>query len=61
MQLEIDSGSSVSMAVPVLIVGAGPTGLTLACELWRRGVAARLIEAGEGPPVGSRDARPNGR
>lgn len=50
MQPDIDSVSSV----PVLIVGAGPTGLTLACELWRRGVAARLIEAGEGPAIGSR-------
>jgi 2-polyprenyl-6-methoxyphenol hydroxylase-like FAD-dependent oxidoreductase len=29
---------------PVLIVGAGPTGLTLACELARRGVACRVIE-----------------
>lgn len=30
--------------VPVLIVGAGPTGLTLACELGRRGVAHRIVE-----------------
>ncbi|WP_199042640.1 FAD-dependent monooxygenase [Glycomyces salinus] len=29
---------------PVLIVGAGPTGLTLACELARRGVDFRLID-----------------
>jgi 2-polyprenyl-6-methoxyphenol hydroxylase-like FAD-dependent oxidoreductase len=28
----------------VLIVGAGPTGLTLACELARHGVASRLID-----------------
>ncbi|WP_329564287.1 FAD-dependent monooxygenase [Kitasatospora sp. NBC_01266] len=28
----------------VLIVGAGPTGLTLACALARRGVAVRVIE-----------------
>ncbi|MEU3963398.1 FAD-dependent monooxygenase [Streptomyces buecherae] len=28
----------------VLIVGAGPTGLTLACDLARRGVPARVIE-----------------
>jgi 2-polyprenyl-6-methoxyphenol hydroxylase-like FAD-dependent oxidoreductase len=28
----------------VLIVGAGPTGLTLACDLARRGVAVRLID-----------------
>ena len=38
----------------VLIVGAGPTGLTLACELARRGVPFRLIEDGPGPQPGSR-------
>ena len=38
----------------VLIVGAGPTGLTLACELARRGVPFRLIEAAPGPQPGSR-------
>lgn len=38
----------------VLIVGAGPTGLTLACELARRGVSFRLIEAAARPQVGSR-------
>ncbi|WP_263385659.1 FAD-dependent monooxygenase [Granulicella arctica] len=38
----------------VLIVGAGPTGLTLACELARRGVSLRLIEAVPGPQPGSR-------
>lgn len=38
----------------VLIVGAGPTGLTLACELARRGVHFRLIEAAPGPQPGSR-------
>ena len=38
----------------VLIVGAGPTGLTLACELARRQVSFRLIEAAAGPQPGSR-------
>jgi 2-polyprenyl-6-methoxyphenol hydroxylase-like FAD-dependent oxidoreductase len=38
----------------VLIVGAGPTGLTLACELARGGVAVRVIEASSGPQPGSR-------
>ncbi|WP_041832061.1 FAD-dependent monooxygenase [Actinoplanes sp. N902-109] len=38
----------------VLIVGAGPTGLTLAIELQRRGVPHRLVEAGPGPFEGSR-------
>ncbi|GAB3812764.1 FAD-dependent oxidoreductase [Micromonospora zhanjiangensis] len=37
-----------------VIVGAGPTGLTLACELARRGVPFRLIEAAPGPQPGSR-------
>ncbi|MEW2134273.1 FAD-dependent oxidoreductase [Streptomyces sp. NPDC005435] len=41
-------------APTVLIVGAGPTGLTLACELARRGVSFRLIEAAPGPQPGSR-------
>jgi 2-polyprenyl-6-methoxyphenol hydroxylase-like FAD-dependent oxidoreductase len=31
-------------AVDVLVVGAGPTGLTLACELKRHGVTCRLVE-----------------
>jgi len=37
-----------------LIAGAGPTGLTLACELARRGVSCRVIEAVPGPQPGSR-------
>src|SRR6187455_1882733 len=41
-------------ALTVLIVGAGPTGLTLACELARSGVSFRLIEAAPGPQPGSR-------
>ena len=38
------------MDVPVLIVGAGPAGLVLACDLARRGVNARLIERETRPP-----------
>src|ERR1700759_4184301 len=38
----------------VLIVGAGPTGLTLACELARRGVSFRLIDKAEKYFAGSR-------
>lgn len=41
-------------ATTVLIVGAGPTGLTLASELARRNVSFRLIEAAPGPQPGSR-------
>src|ERR1700730_11541755 len=32
----------------VLIVGAGPTGLVLACELLARGVRTRVIDKGDG-------------
>jgi 2-polyprenyl-6-methoxyphenol hydroxylase-like FAD-dependent oxidoreductase len=38
----------------VLIVGAGPTGLTLALDLARRGISFRLIEAATTPFEGSR-------
>ena len=38
----------------VLIVGAGPTGLTLAIDLARRGITFRLIEAADRPVAGSR-------
>ncbi|MEU4225848.1 FAD-dependent monooxygenase [Nonomuraea sp. NPDC026600] len=38
----------------VLIVGAGPTGLTLACDLTRRGVDCRIIEQAATPAAGSR-------
>ncbi|MFB9433294.1 FAD-dependent monooxygenase [Streptoalloteichus tenebrarius] len=40
--------------VDVLIVGAGPTGLTLACDLLRRGVACRVVDRASGPAQGSR-------
>jgi 2-polyprenyl-6-methoxyphenol hydroxylase-like FAD-dependent oxidoreductase len=38
----------------VLIAGAGPTGLVLACELARRGVSVRVIDAAATPFAGSR-------
>lgn len=38
----------------VLIVGAGPTGLTLASELIRRDIDVRLIDAVDGPFEGAR-------
>jgi 2-polyprenyl-6-methoxyphenol hydroxylase-like FAD-dependent oxidoreductase len=38
----------------VLIVGAGPVGLTLACDLARRGVALRIIDRLPEYPVGTR-------
>lgn len=38
----------------ILIVGAGPAGLTLALDLARRGIPFRLIDAAETPFAGSR-------
>src|SRR5262249_41663306 len=38
----------------VLVVGAGPTGLTLACDLARRGVAVRIVDRAPQFPGGSR-------
>ncbi len=40
--------------VDVLIVGAGPTGLTLACDLARRGVRALVVEQADSLFPGSR-------
>lgn len=40
--------------IPVLIVGAGPTGLTAALELSRLGVAARIVDRAEHPSPESR-------
>jgi len=39
---------------PAIIVGAGPTGLTLGIELARRAIGFRLIDAAEAPSRGSR-------
>ena len=38
----------------VLVVGAGPAGLTLACDLARRGVAVRIVDRAPDFPRGSR-------
>jgi 2-polyprenyl-6-methoxyphenol hydroxylase-like FAD-dependent oxidoreductase len=40
--------------IPVLVVGAGPTGLTLANELARHGVLPRIIDRGTEPATTSR-------
>ncbi|MFE2110530.1 FAD-dependent monooxygenase [Kitasatospora sp. NPDC059463] len=45
----------------VVITGAGPTGLTLACGLARQGVAVRVIDRAERFPVGSRGKTLNPR
>lgn len=44
----------MSDRVDVLIVGAGASGLTLACDLHRRGVSYRLVEAAPAGFAGSR-------
>ena len=38
------------MDVDVLIAGAGPAGMVLACDLARRGVACRVVDANPAPP-----------
>lgn len=50
----IEPRSAVAGSTTVLVVGAGPTGLTLAVELARSGVPFRLIDAEPGPRPGSR-------
>ena len=40
--------------VDVLIIGAGPTGLTMACELLRRGITCRILDKTEAPATTSR-------
>ncbi|MFE3514722.1 FAD-dependent monooxygenase [Streptomyces sp. NPDC059166] len=44
-----------------LIVGAGPTGLTLACDLARRGLGVRVVDKAPGPPRSSRSKGPSPR
>jgi 3-(3-hydroxy-phenyl)propionate hydroxylase len=39
------------VALPVLVVGAGPTGLALATELRRAGVACRVVDRAAGRPA----------
>jgi 4,5-epoxidase len=47
----------------VLVAGAGPTGLALACDLRRRGIDAQVVEKLERPPVTTRalGIQPRGR
>src|SRR6266568_2273709 len=40
--------------VDVLVVGAGPTGLTMACELLRRGITCRILDKAAAPGISSR-------
>lgn len=43
-----------SPEVEVLVVGAGPTGLTLAADLLRRGIRTRIVDQASGPNDRSR-------
>lgn len=45
----------------ILIIGAGPTGLTAACELYRRGFTPRIIDKKDGPSPLSRAVGVNAR
>ena len=54
MTVEPDRAASARAAVPVLIVGAGPTGLVLALWLTRLGVRVRLIDKAAEPGTTSR-------
>ena len=38
----------------VLVVGAGPTGLTMANQLARQGTTVRIIDSAPAPPITSR-------
>ncbi|MDT7616651.1 MAG: hypothetical protein QOF00_4098 [Pseudonocardiales bacterium] len=49
------------MDTTVLIVGSGPTGLVLACDLARRGVDLRIVEKSPDFPRSSRAKGPNAR
>ena len=48
-------GPQLARGVPqVVVVGAGPTGLTVACGLREAGIAVRVLDAAAGPAVTSR-------
>lgn len=44
----------MSDRTPVLVVGAGPSGLVVACELLRLGIPVRVLDAAPVPGTGSR-------
>src|SRR5207248_3217776 len=54
MTLDGEGAERASTSIPVLIVGAGPTGLVLALWLTRLGVAVRIIDKTAEPGTTSR-------
>ncbi|WP_233362293.1 FAD-dependent oxidoreductase [Streptomyces sp. GMR22] len=50
----MDNTTAPAPDCDVLVVGAGPTGLTAACELARRGVSVRVVDKATAPFNGSR-------
>ena len=48
------AGSGPDAHVAVLIAGAGPVGLSLACELERQGVDVRIVDGAAAPTAASR-------
>lgn len=54
MSKQVSSLAALPDPRPVLVVGAGPTGLTAALELSRLGVPVRLVEQRPGPATTSR-------
>ncbi|MFD3903178.1 FAD-dependent monooxygenase [Streptomyces sp. CB04723] len=62
MDADRGAGTATSTDVTdVLVVGAGPTGLVLACDLARRGIAVRIVDRSPAPPRTSRAKGPNPR
>jgi len=53
--------SGPTLETPVLIVGSGPVGLALACDLGLRGASCVVLEQGEGPPDHPRATALNSR
>lgn len=47
--------------LPALIVGAGPVGLTMACELRRHGVTCRIVDKNPAPQIWSKAAAVSAR
>jgi 2-polyprenyl-6-methoxyphenol hydroxylase-like FAD-dependent oxidoreductase len=54
IDLQTSKSEQARIETDVLIVGAGPTGLTLACALARSGINFQIIEVLNGPQPGSR-------